>query len=252
MPEVTILVITWNRLRMLRECLGSLVESTRGGNFEILVWDNGSTDGTKEYLDEMAAAHPEVRVIHHPENVGLNGVALGVVQARGYYIVEVDDDVVRFPDDWLSAMLAAFKKVPQIGYMAANVIQNESTTGEKDIPEAYTVVDYDGVVLEHGPTWGWCSMTSLEVLGRVGNFARRRGRLNFTEDADYVCRCLRAGYTPAILQDVVVYHASGAALNDQYGYLEQCLQKYEQTPEVTRKLQVAREYLQKRSVTSDG
>jgi GT2 family glycosyltransferase len=192
-----------------------------------------------------------MRVHHHPENIGLNGVALGVGLARGHYMVELDDDVVRFPEDWLPKLLHAFKKVPQIGYMAANVVQDEFTTGEKDIPEAYTVVDYDGVVLEHGATWGWCSMTSLEVLSRLGNFPRRRGRLNFTEDEDYVRRCLRAGYTPAILQEVVVYHASGAAKNDQYGYLESCLKKYEETPQVTRKLQVAREYAQKRTATKE-
>jgi GT2 family glycosyltransferase len=245
MPEVSILLITWNRLRMLREGLGSLLETTHGDNYEVIVWNNGSNDGTKEYLDEIAAAHPQVRVVNHPENVGLNAVALAVKQACGYYIVELDDDVVRFPDDWLSKLLGAFKKVPQIGYMATNVIQNESTTGEKDIPSAYTMVDYDGVVLEHGPTWGWCSMTSLKVLSKVGNFPRRRGRLNFTEDEDYVRRCLRAGYTPAILQEVVVFHASGAAMNDKYGYLESCLKKYEETCEITKKLQVAREYAQK-------
>jgi GT2 family glycosyltransferase len=245
MPEVSVLLITWNRLRMLREGLESLLENTHGDNYEIIVWNNGSTDGTKEYLDDIAATHSEVRVVHHPDNVGLNAVALAVGLARGYYIVELDDDVVRFPDDWLSKLLYAFKQVPQIGYMAANVVQNEFTTGEKDIPEGYTVVDYDGVVLEHGATWGWCSMTSLKVLSRVGNFPRRRGRLNFTEDEDYVRRCLLAGYTPAILQEVVVYHASGAAMNDQYGYLESCLKKYEETPQVTRKLQVAREYAQK-------
>jgi GT2 family glycosyltransferase len=243
MPEVSILLITWNRLRMLREGLESLLETTHGDNYEIVVWNNGSTDGTKEYLDGIAAAHPQVRVINHPENVGLNAVALAVAQARGYYVVELDDDVVRFPDDWLAKMLFAFKKVPQIGYVVSNVIQDETTTGEKDIPEAYTIVDYDGVVMEHGPAWGWCSMTSLDVLSRVGNFPRRRGRLNFTEDEDYVRRCLAAGYTPAILQEVVVFHASGAAMNDQYGYLESCLQKYEETAEVTRKLQVAREYV---------
>jgi GT2 family glycosyltransferase len=245
MPEVSILLITWNRLRMLREGLGSLLETTHGDDYEIVVWNNGSNDGTKEYLDEVAAAHPQVRVINHPENVGLNAVALAVKEARGYYLVELDDDVVRFPDDWLSKLLNAFKRVPQIGYMAANVIQNESTTGEKDIPENYDVVDYDGVVLEHGPTWGWCSMTSLEVLSKVGNFPRRRGRLNFTEDEDYVRRCLGAGYTPAILQEVVVFHASGAAMNDKYGYLESCLKKYEETWEITGKLQLAREYVEK-------
>ena len=116
----------------------------------------------------MAATHPQVRVIHHPENVGLNGVALSVKAARGYYVIKLDDDVMRFPDDWLPKLLHAFKKVPEIGYMACNVVQDELTTGEKEPPEAYTVVDHDGVVLEHGPTWGWCTMTSLDVLEAGG------------------------------------------------------------------------------------
>lgn len=242
MPEVSMILVTWNRVRMLREGLASLLETTHGDNSEVIVWNNGSDDGTKEYLDEIAVTHPQVRVIHHPENVGLNAVALGVKLARGYYIVELDDDVVHFPEDWLAKLLHAFKKVPQIGYMAANVVQDEFTNGEKDVPQSYTVVDHDGVVLEHGVTWGWCTMTSLDVLCRVGNFPRRRGKRFFTEDADYVRRCVGAGYTPAILQEVVVYHASGAAKNDQYGYLKACLEKCEEIPEATRKLEAVRAY----------
>jgi len=243
MPEVSVILVTWNRLRMLREDLESLLATAHGDNYEVIVWDNGSDDGTKEYLDEIAAKYPQVRVIHHPENVGLNAVALGVKAARGYYIVELDDDVVRFPDDWLAKLLSAFKKVPQTGYMAANVVQDELTNGEKDVPESYTVIDHDGIVLEHGVTWGWCTMTSLDVLNRVGNFPRRRGKRFFTEDADYVRRCERAGYTPAILQEVVVYHASGAAMNDKYGYLNPCLEKCEEIPEATRKLEAVRTYV---------
>jgi len=252
MPEVSICLITWNRLRMLREGLESLLATVHGDDYEVIVWNNGSDDGTKEYLDEIAAKHPRVRPIHSPENVGLNAVALSVARARGYYIVELDDDVVRFPDDWLGKMLCAFKKVPKIGYVVANVVQDEFTTGEKDVPEAYQIVDYDGTIMEHGPAWGWCSMTSLEVLSNIGNFPRRRGRLNFTEDEDYVRRCIQAGYTPAILQEVVVFHASGAAMNDKYGYLESCLKKYEETSEITKKLQVAREYVQMRNTEGGG
>jgi GT2 family glycosyltransferase len=250
MPEASIILITCNRLRMLRECLGSLLERTKG-DYELIVWDNGSTDGTKEYLDVLAASHPEMRVVHHPENVGLNGVALGVGVARGYHIVELDDDVVRFPDDWLSKMLFAFKKVPRIGYLAANVVQDELTNGGKDSPESYQAVDYDGLVLEHGPTWGWCTMTSLDVLSRIGNFARRRGQQWYQEDLDYVRRCLRAGYTPAIVRDVIVYHATGPAINDQYGYLQLCLKKYEDTPYAPHHRQAAKEYVEKRSTAQE-
>jgi GT2 family glycosyltransferase len=230
MPEASVLLITHNRLRMLRECLRSLLANTHGDNFEIIVWDNASTDGTKEYLDEIAATHPEIRVVHHPDNIGLNAVALLVRLARGYYTVELDDDVLRFPDDWLAKMVYAFKKVPKMGYLAANVVQD---------------------VLEHGPTWGWCTMTSLEVLNRVGNFPRRRGLKWYGEDLDYVRRVRRAGYTAAILRDVVVYHASGPAKNDQYGYLELCLKKYEETAYAPHHVQAIREYVEKRSPTKE-
>ena len=234
MPEASILLVTYNRVRMLRECLTSLLEKTHGDDFEIIVWNNGSDDGTREFLDELAPAHPGLCVVHHPKNVGLNGVALSVELARGFYVVELDDDVVRFPDDWLAKMIHAFKTVPKAGYLATNVVQDERTDGNKRLSYSYTPVEYGGIVVEHGPTWGWCTMTSLEVLCRVGNFPRRRGRVFFCEDGDYGRRCQEAGFKLGIVQDVMVYHAAGEAANDDYGYLDLCLQKYSDGPEYVK------------------
>jgi GT2 family glycosyltransferase len=181
--------------------------------------------------------------------VGLNGVALSFKLARGFYLVELDDDVVRFPDDWLGKMLRAFKAVPKAGYLAANVVQDELTDGNKFSSEHYTPVDYGGIVLEHGPTWGWCTMTSLEVMSRVGNFPRRRGRVFFCEDGDYGRRCTEAGLTLGIVQDVVVYHAAGAAANDDYGYLDLCLQKYSDGPEYVNKYSRTKRYAEDRDAS---
>jgi GT2 family glycosyltransferase len=235
-PEVSIVLITYNRLPMLRECMRSLLEKTTGDEFEIIVWDNASTDGTREYLDELAAAHAYLRVVHHPENVGLNGVARSVQLARGFYIVEMDDDVVRYPDDWMPDMLHAFKAIPRAGYLAANVVQDELTNGNKPGIENYTAVEYGGIVVEQQATvaactGGWCTMTSLEVLNRVGNFPQRRGRIFFSEDGDYGRRCRAAGMVVGILRDIVVYHACGPAANDRYGCLEVCRGKYSDGPE---------------------
>ncbi len=235
-PLVSLVVITYNRLRMLQECMRSLLQKTHGDEFEVIVWDNASTDGTGEYLDELSAAHPYLRVIHSPKNVGLNGVARSVASARGYYIVELDDDVVEFPDGWLPDMLHAFKTVPRAGYLAANVVQDEITNGNKPGPENYTALEHDGVVVEYqatvvGCTGGWCTMTSLEVLERVGNFPQRRGRIFFSEDGDYGRRCRAAGFAVGILRDIVVYHACGPAANDRYGCLEVCRDKYLDGPE---------------------
>lgn len=236
MPQVSLILITYNRLRMLQECMRSLLEKTLGHEFEIIVWDNASTDGTREYLDELAAAHPYLRAIHHPTNIGLNGVAKSVELARGFYIVELDDDVVRFPDGWLPDMLDAFKKVPRAGYLAANVVQDELTNGNKPGTEEYMVVDHDGVLVEYAATerglvGGWCTMTSLEVLRLVGNFPKRRGRIFFSEDGDYGRRCRKAGLAVGILRDLVVYHACGPAANDFYGCLDVCRDKYSDGPE---------------------
>jgi glycosyltransferase involved in cell wall biosynthesis len=253
-PEVSIIIITYNRLRMLRECMKSLLEKTTGDEFEIIVWDNASTDGTGEYLDELAAAHAYLRVIHHPKNVGLNGVALSVQLARGLYIVEMDDDVLSFPDDWLPYMLHAFKAIPRAGYLAANVVQDEITNGNKPGVENYRAVDHDGIVVEHWATdkacvGGWCTMTSLEVLNSVGNFPRRRRRVFFSEDGDYGRRCRKAGLVAGILRDVVVYHACGPAANDLYGCLEVCRDKYSDGPEYGHQHSGLQEYSEGRDPT---
>ena len=254
-PKVSLVVITYNRLQMLKECMRSLLEKTRGDEFEIIVWDNASTDGTAEYLDELSAAHPYLRVVHSPKNVGLNGVARSVKLARGYYIVELDDDVIDFPDGWLPDMLAAFNTVPRAGYLAANVVQDEITNGNKPVgSEHYRAVDHDGVVVEYqvsveSCTGGWCTMTSLEVLSRVGNFPQRRGRVFFSEDGDYGRRCRKAGFAVGILRDLVVYHACGPAANDRYGCLDVCRDKYSDGPEYRHAQTGLTEYAEGRDPT---
>lgn len=246
MPESSLVLVTYNRLRMLRECLTSLLETIKGADYELIVWDNDSTDGTKEYLDQLARLHPELRVVHSAKNVGLNGVALSVERARGRYVVELDDDVVRFPIDWLPQMLRAFRQVPAAGYLGANVVQDELTNGHKETLENYTPVDYDGMVIEHGMAGGWCAVTSLEVLRRVGNFPKIRGKVFFSEDGDYGRRCRNAGLVVGIVRDVVVYHACGAAANDDYGYLDLCWQKYGDAPRYAQARAKVEQYAKQR------
>jgi cellulose synthase/poly-beta-1,6-N-acetylglucosamine synthase-like glycosyltransferase len=231
-PEVSIVVITYNRLGMLRECMMSLLEMTSGVDYEVVVWDNASTDGSGEFLEELVASHPTLRVHHSPVNIGLNAVSEGVKLARGFYIFECDDDVIAFPEQWLPRMLAAFKRVPRAGYLATNVVQDEKTNGARAIRPDIPTHDYgDGIVIEEGDVGGWCAMTSLEVLAKVGNFRTERGRVFILEDGDFGGRCIAAGLNIGVVRDVVVYHACGPVLNQEYGCLETCLEKYSDSPE---------------------
>jgi glycosyltransferase involved in cell wall biosynthesis len=231
-PEVSIVVVTYNRLAMLRECITSLLENTTGADFEIVVWDNASFDGTREFLDEAAARNPVLRVHHSAENIGLNAVSEGIKLARGFYIFEVDDDVVSFPEGWLTRMLTAFRRVPRAGYLASNVVRNEKTDGARAVDPNIPVRDYgNGVVIEEGSVGGWCAMTSLEALRAVGNFRSRKGRIFLLEDGDFAGRCVGAGLNIGVVRDVVVYHACGPALNMEYGCIDTAIEKYSDSRE---------------------
>ena len=93
-PRVSVVVPVFNPGREIEACLASLTrQSLPRSEYEIVLVDDGSTDGTAERLDEVAAEVPNVRVIHldpsgapgRPRNVGLDA-------ARGRYVFFVDSD----------------------------------------------------------------------------------------------------------------------------------------------------------------
>jgi len=96
MNSICAVVVTYNRLEMLKECLASLDCQT--APCDILVINNSSTDGTREYLNREA----KVCHIHLKENTGgAGGFNAGIKEAlkRGYqYIWIMDDDTIPFPD----------------------------------------------------------------------------------------------------------------------------------------------------------
>ena len=236
-PIASILLVTYNRLGMLKECISSILTNTGGMDWELIVWDNASTDGTGEYLDATIAAHPRARLIHSKENIGMNAYAACVRLARGEYLLCIDDDVVEVPQGWLTQMIQAFDAVPRAGYLAANVVQDSSTNGAKPTPDFYRPVDYgDGVVIEHGPTGGWCTLTSRSVIRRIGNFLERPDRVFYLIDGDFAGRCIRHARRVGVVRNVSVYHAAGVAKNREYGYLELCRQKYAEAPEFAKHL----------------
>lgn len=236
-PIASILLVTYNRLGMLKECIWSILANTDDMDWELIVWDNASTDGTGAYLDTTLGSHPRVRLIHSKENIGMNAYAACVRLARGEYLLCIDDDVVDVPPGWLAQIIRSFDAVPRAGYLAANVVQDDSTNGAKPGPEYYRAVDYgDGVVIEHGPTGGWCTLTSRSVIKRIGNFLERPDRVFYLIDGDFAGRCIRRMYRVGLVRNVRVYHAAGVAKNKEYGYLELCRQKYAEAPEFDRHL----------------
>ena len=94
-PAISVLMPAYNALPYLREAVESVLSQTFS-NFEFLIVDDGSTDGSGGVLDEYAAADPRVRVIHRPNGGYTSALNLLVEHAQSEFVARMDaDDVCR-------------------------------------------------------------------------------------------------------------------------------------------------------------
>jgi GT2 family glycosyltransferase len=215
--SVAIVVLTHNRLHLLRQCVENVLLRTSAATREILVWDNGSTDGTAAYL--QALEDPRVRVVAHPRNIGQNAYAEAFRLISSEYMVELDDDVVDAPADWDRMLLDGFRGLPDIGFLAADLEDDEHDTAAhvryRVRPHLYRPVERNGVRLLVGPTGGGCAMTSRSLYELVGGFRQQKGQVFWLEDAAYIADLRERGYEAAILRDLKVRHAGGPYYAEQ-------------------------------------
>jgi ADP-heptose:LPS heptosyltransferase/GT2 family glycosyltransferase len=109
-PKFSISVIAFNKLEFTKKCIASIYAA--GGDFEIILTDNNSTDGTAAYFDELAAKDKRVHVIHNTENRYFNEPSnYACLLAKGKYIVLLNNDAT-VPLGWLNHLEQPFKDHP--------------------------------------------------------------------------------------------------------------------------------------------
>ncbi len=215
---VSIFVVTYNRLPMLKKCILNMILTLEGLNYELIIIDNSSTDGTREFLKDISSSDPRIKIVLNDQNIGINAKSLGAEKSKGDFIIGVDDDVIEFPKNWVTNMIYAYKTIPGMGYLATDVVQDETTTGAKHTAENYVKEYYDNgnIVLEVGPTGGWCFMLSRDVYNKIGKLITFNKRIFYSEDGDYVNRIINSGFKYGILSGVKVYHATGDVHNEEF------------------------------------
>lgn len=107
-PEVSVVIPTYNRMDVLPEVLAALEGQQGAPPFEVLVVDDGSTDGTGDWLDQRHFTLP-TQVLHQPNAGPARARNRGVAAARGRWVAFLGDDTVPSPG-WLAAHRGAHRR----------------------------------------------------------------------------------------------------------------------------------------------
>lgn len=117
-PLVSVVIVNWNGKHLLEECLRSLANQ-RFNDFEVIVVDNGSADGSVEYL---RADHPGVVLVALPTNTGFAGGSnAGIRASSGKYIALLNNDT-RTDPSWLAELVAVAEATPEAGMWASKIL----------------------------------------------------------------------------------------------------------------------------------
>ena len=212
----SIVILAHNGLAHTRRCIET-VRLLTDEPFELVLVDNGSTDGTAGYFRALAAAGPLVRVIANADNRGFPaGANQGLAAAAGRQILLLNNDTV-VTTGWLDRLLRALHCDPAVGL--AGPCSNR-VSGPQQIPVRYDDLGrldgfawqwgraHAGQVEEVGRLVGFCLLVRREVVERVGLLDEGFGLGNF-EDDDFCLRARRAGFKAVIARDAFVHHVGG-------------------------------------------
>lgn len=220
-PLTSIVILTRNELEVTCACVESIRRHTPEPH-ELVFVDNGSTDGTVEYLRSLEGAV----VIENGRNLGFGGGCnQGIAASLGERVLLLNNDVV-VTRDWLGALHRALDADPSVGLVGP---RSNRVAGIQQVDD----VDYDIETLEGLDEWaadwcarhrgtitdfprlvGFCILVKREVLDRIGGFDLRFGLGNF-EDDDFCLRAGVAGWTCHVVHDSWVHHVGSRTFRSE-------------------------------------
>lgn len=227
--RVTIVIPTWNNRIILEECLNSLQKFNQinSGFIEILVVDNGSADGTQEFI---AKNYPRVKVVALTQNMGFGpAINLGVQQVLSPLVFLMNDDVI-VETDFLEPLIKHFSDPLVFAVAPKMILENgEERWGHTAAKFYHGMLNLQA--LEDNVRY------NLFVCGGAGLFRRDYFlalggfdliyRPFYYEDVDICYRAWKRGWKLLYEPRSIIYHKQGTTVNKRFSkdYVQDIVRK---------------------------
>lgn len=227
MPRTAVVILNWNGLGFLMEFLGKVIDLTSLPGTEIIVADNGSSDGSIQWINEN---HKSVRIISLGENYGFaGGYNLAISRIEADYFVLLNSDI-EVTEGWLQPLVSFLENNPGHASCQPKVL----SFGRKEYFEhagaAGGYIDkygypfcrgriFDYIEKDNGQyndtrdifwSTGACMVVRADAWKRCGGFDE--SFFAHMEEIDLCWRFHKAGYRVGYIPGSVVYHVGGGAL----------------------------------------
>ncbi|MBZ9634154.1 glycosyltransferase [Clostridium sp. FP1] len=231
----SIVILTYNKLKYTKICIESIRKYTDKNNYEIIVVDNHSTDGTVDWLNNQR----DIKTIFNEENVGFpKGCNQGINIAEGDNILLLNNDVVVTPN-WLMNLNKCLYSSEDIGVVGAVANRcpyyQQISVGYNNMEEMICFAEKYNI--SDKSKWeerlkliGFCICIKREVIEKIGLLDEGFTPGNF-EDDDYSLRIRKAEYRLMLCKDTFIHHYGNATFGENppeyYKILEINQKKFE-------------------------
>lgn len=241
--KLSVIVVSFNTKKLLENCLESLTENTRDLDYEIIVIDNASKDGSKKYLSKLSKKNKKVKLIFNSRNLGFGAANnKGLKKSKGEYLLLLNSDTV-INDNLLMEMVEWMDNNKQVGIvscMLRNVDGTIQGTGGyfPTLPKVFTwmtfiddlpVIDKlikpfhpmhtqspfhkGGSEYEKQRELDWVTgaffLIRKKAIDQIGYFDK--DYFMYTEETDLCFRAKKAGWKVVYLPQWHITHLGGAS-----------------------------------------